>query len=534
MFSRFDAKDRVPCSEGTRTDILDQVFRWIDIQDMLRRGDLILKGESDGVNATTEDTCVFWINGSAGTGKTTIAYTIAERCRTHGVLGASFFCSRDDADCSNPGLIFTTIAHQLGQTNALFAAEVTRALKSDPNIGYSNVSYQLEQLIVKPLRTLQGSFPPCVVVLDALDECKDGGTTSIILSSLTRYVTELSPLKFIVTSRPENSITTAFKSKKLGPATERLILHEVELGVVQNDIEFYLSSKLAEIGLCHGLEETWPQAEDIHSLAVLSCGLFIFATTSVKFIGDRNYSDPDGQLESLLRNSPSAFEVSSPHYHLDQLYTQVLNHAFPDTSPALSSRLKTVLGSIVLLRDQLSSLALERLLDLKPHTVWKTLLHLHSVVIVPEDDVQVIRLLHPSFFDYITNPTRCVNSKFAVDSGSQHTLLARACLDVMKRLRRDICGIKDPSILNSEVEDLPTRIKTCIPPELQYACRHWAWHISNGMVSEILNALEEFCSRYLLYWVEVCSLLGDLRGALVALDEAQKALNVSCPCLTKL
>jgi hypothetical protein len=199
MSSRFDSKDRVPCLENTRSDILDRVFCWINIQDMLRRGDLMLKGQSDNGNAAMEDTCIFWINGSAGTGKTTIAYTIAERCRADGVLGASFFCSRDDADCSNPGLIFTTIAYQLGQSNALFAAEVTRALKSNPDIGYSSVPYQLEQLIVKPLPALKDSFPPRVVVLNALDECKDGGTTSTILFSLTRYVTELSPLKFFVT-----------------------------------------------------------------------------------------------------------------------------------------------------------------------------------------------------------------------------------------------------------------------------------------------------------------------------------------------
>jgi hypothetical protein len=151
-------------------------------------------------------------------------------------------------------------------------------------------------------------------------------------------------------------------------------------------------------------------------------------------------------------------------------------------------------------------------------------LRLHSIVIVPEDSLQVIRLLHPSFFDYITTPARCLNSKVAVDAESQNTLLARVCLDVMKGLKPDICGIKDPLVLNSEVEHLPTRIKTHIPPELQYACRHWAWHVSNGIVSEIL--LQEFCSKYLLYWVEVCSLLGDLRGALIGLDEVQKALIV--------
>jgi hypothetical protein len=91
--------------------------------------------------------------------------------------------------------------------------------------------------------------------------------------------------------------------------------------------------------------------------------------------------------------------------------------------------------------------------------------------------------------------------------------------------------IHHASVLNSEVEDLPTRIKTHIPPELQYACRHWAWHVSNGRVSEILDSLGEFCFKYLLYWAEVCNLLGDLRGALVGLDETQKALIVSNPSI---
>jgi hypothetical protein len=98
---------------------------------------------------------------------------------------------------------------------------------------YLSRQTELKRLIfINPLRSLAGSFPPCVVVIDALDECKDSGTTSIILSSLSRHVDELSPLKFLVTSRPEHHITTAFRSRELIPATQRLILHEVELDVV--------------------------------------------------------------------------------------------------------------------------------------------------------------------------------------------------------------------------------------------------------------------------------------------------------------
>lgn len=202
-------------------------------------------------------------------------------------------------------------------------------------------------------------------------------------------------------------------------------------------------------------------------------------------------------------------------------------HAFPDISAPLASRLKMVLGTIVLLQDPLSPPALEWLLHLERSTVRETLVHLHSVIIVPEDDVRVIRLLHPSFFDFITNQTRCQNQKFVVTAKAQHTLLARACLNLMRDLCRDICGIKNPSILNGEVEGLPARIMRYIPPHLQYACRHWAFHVANAMVSDVLlDLIREFCSKYLLYWIEVCSLLGGLREAILALNAVLHAFSV--------
>jgi len=199
------------------------------------------------------------------------------------------------------------------------------------------------------------SFPSCVVVLDALDECKDNGTTSIILSSLSRCVAELSPLNILVTSRPERNIRKPFKGSQLSPATQRLILHEMAPGVVQNDIERFLVSSLALIGESYDLQSVWPSNEAVHTLAQLSSGLFIFAATSVKFIDDRNYSDPRGQLADLISNAATVAEIpSSPHYHLDLLYMQVLMHAFPNISSLLAGRLKMVLGTIVLLQDPLS------------------------------------------------------------------------------------------------------------------------------------------------------------------------------------
>ena len=383
---------------------------------------------------------------------------------------------------------------------------------------------------MRPLRSVRQLFPPCVIVLDALDECKDNGAISIILSSLSRYVMELSPIKILVTSRPEQNITTAFKSRGLSPVYQRLVLHEVELGTVRHDIERYLASKLSVVGESYGLESSWPSEMDVKALARLSNGLFIFAATSVNFIQDRNDSSPRNQLEGLLRNSVMVTESSlSPHRHLDQLYMQVLDHAYPEISPRQLRRIKIVLGTIIFLQDPLSPPTVESLLHLTQNTVRETLAHLQSVIIVPENDRQIIRLLHPSFFDFLTDPSRCRNLKFAMNVEAQHTLLAHACLQTMRGLKRDICRIKNPFILNNEVDNLPSRITQCISPQVQYACRHWARHLTNASVSNrLLELMMEFLSKYLLHWVEVCSLLGELRNALIALHDAQQLLAVCC------
>jgi hypothetical protein len=484
------------------------------------------------------DSRIFWINGTAGTGKTTIAHHVSSTCKDHGILlGASFFCSRDNADCSNPKLIFTTIAYQLGQLFPRFKDKVAAVLKSNREIGLSDLSYQLKEIIVTPLRTIGDSIPPCVVVIDALDECKDDSTTSVILESLSMHVAELSPLKFLITSRPERHITSGFTLKSLDPATRRLILHEVELGVVQTDIERYVTARLKKISEFYRLPASWPSTSDIKALAMKSCGLFIFAATSIRFIGDRNYSDPQNQLTKLLQSTVPVLESSSPYVCLDSLYTQVLTNAYPNISPGLAGRLKIILGSIIFLQNALSPCDLERLLNvnkdynnLSPSSVHGTLVHLHSVVTVPEDDEHVIRVLHPSFLDFFTDCDRCRIPRLVVDAGAQHALLAHACLRAINfELKRNPCRIENPTIHNSEVADLPTRIKEHIPAHVQYACRHWASHLTSAtrMLSDsLLKQLEELCTTNLLHLVEACSLLGDLRNLLISLDVAQRTLRV--------
>ncbi|KAJ7767761.1 WD40-repeat-containing domain protein [Mycena metata] len=519
----FNSVEREACSNSTREEVLSQIFEWIhgDSEQTPSRFD----SQSAKVNSQ-----VFWINGPAGTGKTTIAYTIAKKCKDSNVdlLGASFFCSRDDTECSDPCIIFPTISYQLGIFNPLFGAEVSKVLSAKPDIIYASVHYQLQELLVKPLAQVRDSFQCCIIILDALDECKDEKTISVVLSTLSHHMAELYPLKFLVTSRPESHIVLGFANTTLHHTTRRMVLHELKPSMVEHDIQVYLTSRLSVTKALYRVPGSWPSLESIRALVQLSAGLFVFAATSVKFIEDPFYSNPRDQLNLLLGNTTQVTGKSSPFERLDQLYTEILQRAHPNMFDQYRRELKTVLGCLLCVRNPISSLGLEKLLNLDKGRVREILLHLHSVVIVPDDDNQDIRLLHPSFFDFLTNPTRCLIPDFTVRPEQQHTVLALSCLCAMDELTRDPCHIGRPWLLNSEVVDLPQRITTYIPAHIRYATRHWAHHISASVLADIiLDALKHFCTVHLLHWIELCSLLGELRHGLNSISYLRQVLLTS-------
>ncbi|OBZ75606.1 Vegetative incompatibility protein HET-E-1 [Grifola frondosa] len=505
--AQYNSLHRTACLASTRTEILDQIGEWISAR--LHRSHHIPE----------DNTEIFWLNGFAGTGKTTIAYTVANVCQRWNILGASFFCSRDDAECSDSTLIFTTIAVQLASFCPEFQSHLLKVLSSGSQFPHDNVLRQLKELIVDPLAQVRGVFPPCVVVVDALDECKDPHSMSLILSALADYILQLYPLVFVIMSRPEHGISAQFRQRRLSHATDRLVLHDVPLENVSRDIKYYLEASFPRIKSTFMVPDGWPSPEAIEVLTERSAGLFIYAATAVRFIEDLRYSNPPGQLRRLLAST-----ASSPTTLLDTLYNEILTAACPEPSPELINRLKTILGSIILIRSPLSMPNLEKLLGLEPCIVQYTLTSLRSVLSIPDGVDEAIRVIHPTFAEFLL---RCDNPNFFIDQQTQHTLLLQCCLKVMTtNLRHDICGLRDPSRLNNEVTDVANRIARSVPPYLQYACLHWAAHlrVHQHLDDILLSLLDEFASKYLVFWVEVCSLLGRL-------DDAARTLHEVCPTL---
>ena len=469
------------------------------------------------------------MNGLAGTGKTTIAQTVAERVFSDGQLGASFFCSRDFEDRSNLQLIFPTLAVQLARRYTEFRSILVPLVRSDPAIVHESLYGQMGKLIVGPLIR---SAISTVIVIDALDECKDEEPASAILSVLGQFVSQIPKVKFFLTGRPEPRIREGFRLPLLAEATDVFVLHEVESSLVNDDIRLFFRHYFSELrGRRRGLEG-WPTEGQLELLCERAGGLFIHALATVKFI-DKQNSNPRKRLNILLQSPENSVYEGKTRFKarvtLDSLYMSILSGAFGDDDPDDDPKIRSVLGAVTLAANPLSPSAIATILGLDTEDVFPFLSSVHSLLILQEDINHPVRPFHKSFPDFIVDPARCADQRFLVSPPDHHAELLVGCLELMGRtLVQNMCRLPD-GVANSEVGNLKERAEQHVDHGLRYACRSWHTHLV-GMVPahtiKIASFLQRFLEGKFLFWLEVLSVLGVAREAVHALEAAAKWLDV--------
>ncbi|CDO72559.1 hypothetical protein BN946_scf184983.g42 [Trametes cinnabarina] len=463
---------------------------------------------------------ILWIHGLAGFGKSTLAQTVAQWWDEDKILGATFFCARD-GDRSDVRCIYRTIAYQLACRFPGFHDALLDVLKADPDVSASFPVQQLKKLIVEPLSVAKarGGFPHrIVVVIDALDECTDEGAVSIILKSLSQHVSELQPLRFVITSRPEENISRGFLLEALRANAQHLSLTEIPEALAKQDVSNFLAKRLEDIRERYSLPPDWPPRPEFDALLNIAGALFIFATTAILFIGDDGVRNPAHQLTKLVEAGDSAVSTtgrkSTPALRkLDALYEQVLARAAEKLDDTARARLKVILGTVTLAEELLSPASIDILLDLNLGDVRRILPVLNAVVNMPPqgDEHTPIRLIHSSFPNFLVDPSRCTSPRFLINPPIHHTYIALRCLKTMQSLKHNICGTSwvHDDLLNVDIPGLPDRIAQNLPSALQYACKYWAFHLRRAEFNEeLLAALEDFCKTHLLHWLEALSLMG--------------------------
>ncbi|PYH89602.1 hypothetical protein BO71DRAFT_422881 [Aspergillus ellipticus CBS 707.79] len=337
---------------------------------------------------------LFWLNGMAGTGKSTISRTVARAMHERGILGGSFFFSRSENDRSSSAKLIPTILHHLIRVLPQLKAGLPDAVGS----ATAAIPVQFENLLLKPLsnvKTSNGQKFLLVVVVDALDECEDVENIQYILMLLPRLQCTSSSveLRFFLTNKHQTAI-----------------LHEIDEFVFENDVSIFFDRKLLNIRKRRNLQDSWPGEDILQALIAMAVPLFIFAATICREILEQR---------------------------------------------------DDVVGAIVVLEDPLAIAPLSKLIGVAQTTVQARVQSMSSVLKVPKDSDQPVKLFHKSF-RYGT-------------------------------LREDI------------PDDI---IQGRLPAKLQYACRHWVHHLQRGKVSlTAQDNVHVFLKRHFLHWLEAMSIL---------------------------
>ncbi|KAI9771952.1 MAG: hypothetical protein M1839_002585 [Geoglossum umbratile] len=507
-FNSYDRRKDSDCIQNTRVGLLQEIRGWADGNDKRP---------------------IYWLKGLAGTGKSTIARTIARYYHDRRRLAASFFFSKDiGGDVRDARKFFTTIAAQLARASDPLGNHICNAINQKSDVVNQAPREQWRQLILEPLLKLQSRTLPLslVLVVDALDECEDEDDIRAIVNLLSEArLLRTVRLRILITSRPEIPIRQSFDKV---PDTEHhdFVLHDISRSIVDHDIRVFIEYHFGVIREKRMFDLEWPSRETVRALVKHASGLFIWAATACRFIKDGGRFTEE-RLSTILGGDIS---TTAPEKGLDTIYLKVLQSSIyadfgeHETNKHCST-LREALGAIVTLFASLSIDSLAKLVDITAKDIDENLGDLHAILDIRKDTHLPIRLHHPSFRDFLLNRKRCDDPRFWVDESIAHGLMANNCIDLLSaELRRDICGLHEPGAIARDVSD--QKIENFLSTALQYACRYWVQHLKRSDAQ-----LEDNCKTYnflrqhLLHWFEALSLLGKISEAVLAIQVLEDMID---------
>ncbi|CAE6433444.1 unnamed protein product [Rhizoctonia solani] len=476
--------ERNPCAPGTRVVAISQLLKWM---------------HHPGGGG------IFWVNGMAGTGKTTIAYTVCSELERKAEFNANFFCSRKIPECRQVKNIIPSFAYQLARWSLPFSRALFKALEADPDAHARPLDVQFQKLISNPLIEVRDSIPGnAFLVIDALDECEDDNNIGHILelfSSTTRFL----PIRLLVFSRPERTIHRRMVDRQIEGGAAQLTLHELDRQLVKTDIEIYVRHRLNHISL----------ADSHWSIIIRQSGiLFAYAAALCRYIEQSD--DREGVDDALNAiASPNSLHVEHQDELMNELYLGVLENAFVHSRMSKLDQImmRKILETVACAVEPIALETIAAVLGLASSRRVMTLLWPLRPVLNVSDATGLVGTIHPSFLDFIISSKQ--SGDFHLDLETRNTAIATACLKIIDVVepKFNICNLPSSYLSDEEVEDLDERVSQAIKPALLYACRHWSAHLYLGKQKgdEVIDATRNFFSRRLLLWMEIINLTKNMR-----------------------
>ncbi|KAJ3117479.1 hypothetical protein HK098_006245 [Nowakowskiella sp. JEL0407] len=436
---------------------------------------------------------VLWLQGNAGVGKSVMSAFAANELEKRNLLAGMFFAKHDDTGRNSARNLIRTLCYQLCEWNADFGRIIIEKLKNEVISQealreQANIEKMFSHLILEPLKEIEKTNSnPIVLVVDALDETGQMGFRSEILQVFSVHCKKLpSFVKLLVTSRPEDDIVKTFDKMETKPL-------EATSEENRNDALIYSKHFLQK----HGYEEK-EMEEFANLLMEKSGGLFVWLAMacrileSVAAVGQRITA---AGIEKLGDGGTDGA--------MDTIYFSTFDRIFGKTPP---DAMRDVLSFITLAFKPLKAEDFAAILDFPLEDVNEIINRLRPILFVNEEGI--VRFFHKSVADYLTDPKRCSDIRFAVSVEHFHSKLTGKCLNVLQNgLLYNIAQLP----LHTRHKDIPSfdqLVSENVPPHLSYAALYfWRHHWESKEKRANFPVIKAFTETKLLNWIELLSLL---------------------------
>ena len=486
------------CMEGTRTVLLNEITNWV----------AGISGQGGVLHGST-----FWIYGLPGIGKTSLAHSICATLHEDGQLAGAFFCRRDDPNLSEPRNILPTLIHQLAIILPSFRNIVAERLRKDPHVTPESMKHTLFLDFIQKLPRLPKK--PLVFVIDALDECGSIHSRPDILKTLTDAAAKTSWLKVIITSRAEDDIQRFFN----GPAQLLHLKYDLTADTeTTSDIRLFAKHRFRRVARERFLPPSWPDQSPFDGVISRAAGLFIFIETLALAL--EKCDDPTELLKAALPDSAITGLTS-----LYELYSSIVKARKVQNNDEFRRMIGVLLITAPL--RPLCEVTIAKLAGVRLDLVKRWVADLSSMLYPDKGASGGVRIRHLSVSDFFISDY--CHRDYQVNLRDANVELGIACLKKMvEQLCFNICELEDSRLANDEVKNLPSRIKKNIPDDLQYSSLYWSDHLCFSPDTgdrPVWESLSKFLEGpYVLFWIEVLSIMGMLRIGVPSLRKVTSTL----------
>ncbi|KAG1819429.1 hypothetical protein EV424DRAFT_1278699, partial [Suillus variegatus] len=412
-----------------------------------------------------------------GTGKTVIAYILASRCRQKNRLAGSFFFSYRHANCRNARSLVFALAYQLGLSQPQAKEKIVEALDSDPAIisPSRDLREQFARLLIEPLEAVDWRSPARVFVIDAMDQCQD--QVPELISLLTRLLSHMIDVGLHIFFTSRDDMKGVLIKRHLFPMISDTAL---DLTGVTKDIGLFLRQSFNKIHKRHRLQcpKPWPPEEVLGRLVDRVGPHFITGSIIVKFVESLDH-DPTDRMDFIDHIS---FNPSSPsESSMDDFYKFIISTA---NDPGQAYLCLTIIANLA---GTMSYSQLDDLVNRGPNQKFEmrsVLSRLSPLVGTSDGQDSAVQVCHESLCDFLSNPLRC--GEQLISEAVVHRLLAYSSLSVMiEELPNDSALLAE---IVTNVYALKDQCKTD-SGALDYACTHWAYHLSLAVWDDDLRSI---------------------------------------------